>query len=162
MYNEEKAGTVYYSEPNRIILFYQDAEVSAEYTAVGYFDHNDEFLKAVIQNLKDAGCAPNIIKGCIACMEQGKKKELLKRLEEHRNGLLYKVHKVKLVSKNEFCIEEKQIDCLDYRFREIYLLAAAEEEESTVEGAVKGLSGRTRCFPKAHFAGTVFGGGADF
>lgn len=47
---EEKAGTVYYSEPNRIILFYQDAEVSAEYTLVGYFDYTDEFLKAVQDN----------------------------------------------------------------------------------------------------------------
>lgn len=59
--------------------------------------------EAVIQNLKDAGCAPDIIECCIACMEQGKKKELLKRLEEHRKGLLNKVHE-----------EEKQIDCLDY------------------------------------------------
>ncbi len=50
----------------------------------------------------------------------------------------------------------------DYRFRDIYLLAsAAEKEESAVDGAVKGLSGWTRCFPKARFAGTVFGGGAD-
>ncbi len=50
----------------------------------------------------------------------------------------------------------------DYRFREVYLLAAAaEEEESTVDGAVKGLSGWVSCFPKARFAGTVFGGGAD-
>lgn len=47
---EEKAGTVYYSEPNRIILFYQDAEVSAEYTPVGYFDYTDEFAQAVIDN----------------------------------------------------------------------------------------------------------------
>ncbi len=47
---EEKAGTVYYSEPNRVILFYQDAEVSAEYTPVGYFDYSDEFLKAVQDN----------------------------------------------------------------------------------------------------------------
>lgn len=47
---EEKAGTVYYSEPNRIILFYQDAEVSAEYTPVGYFDFTDEFLQAVQDN----------------------------------------------------------------------------------------------------------------
>ena len=39
----------------------------------------------------------------IACMEQGKKNELLKRLEEHRKGLLHKVHE-----------EEKHIDCLDY------------------------------------------------
>lgn len=46
----EKAGTVYYSEPNRIILFYQDAEVPAEYTPVGYFDDTDEFVKAVQDN----------------------------------------------------------------------------------------------------------------
>lgn len=47
---EEKAGTVYYSEPNRIILFYQDAEASAEYTPVGYFDYTEEFLQAVQEN----------------------------------------------------------------------------------------------------------------
>ncbi len=50
----------------------------------------------------------------------------------------------------------------DYKFRGVYLLAAAaEEEESTADGAVKGLSGWIACFPKASFAGTVFGGGAD-
>ncbi len=50
----------------------------------------------------------------------------------------------------------------DYRFRDVYLLAsAAEKEGSAADGAVKGLSGWTRCFPKARFAGTVFGGGAD-
>ncbi len=64
--------------------------------------------EAVIQNLKDAGCAPDIIECYVACMEQGKKKELLKRLEEHRTGLLRKVHE-----------EEKHIDCLDYLFYQI-------------------------------------------
>ncbi len=59
--------------------------------------------EAVIQNLKDAGCTQDIIECCIACIEQGKKNELLKRLEEHRTGLLHKVHE-----------EEKYIDCLDY------------------------------------------------
>lgn len=59
--------------------------------------------EAVIQNLEDAGCAPDIIECCITCMEQGKKNELLKRLQEHRTGLLDKVHE-----------EEKHIDCLDY------------------------------------------------
>lgn len=47
---EEKAGTVYYSEPNRIILFYQDGEVPAEYTPVGYFDDTEEFVTAVENN----------------------------------------------------------------------------------------------------------------
>lgn len=47
---EEAAGTVYYSEPNRIILFYGDAEVSGKYTPIGYFDHTDEFHSAVENN----------------------------------------------------------------------------------------------------------------
>lgn len=47
---EETAGTVYYSEPNRIVLFYGDAEVSGEYTPVGYFDNTDEFRSAVENN----------------------------------------------------------------------------------------------------------------
>ena len=59
--------------------------------------------EAVIQNLEDAGCAQDIIECCIACMEQGKKNELLKRLEDHRKVLLLKVHE-----------EEKHINCLDY------------------------------------------------
>lgn len=46
----EQAGTVYYSEPNRIILFYRDAEVSGEYTPVGYFDYTEEFATAVEEN----------------------------------------------------------------------------------------------------------------
>ncbi len=70
--------------------------------------------EAVVQNLKDAGCAQDIIECCMTCMEQGKKNELLKRLEEHRKGLLHKVHKAKLSPENESCLEEKQIDCLDY------------------------------------------------
>lgn len=70
--------------------------------------------EAIVQNLKDAGCAPDIIECCITCIEQGKKNELLKRLEEHRTGLLNKVHKAKLLSEDECCQEEKCIDCLDY------------------------------------------------
>ncbi|MCM1329895.1 MAG: cyclophilin-like fold protein [Ruminococcus sp.] len=46
----EKAGEVYYSEPNRIILFFGDAEVSGEYTRVGYFDCTEEFVSAVENN----------------------------------------------------------------------------------------------------------------
>ncbi len=61
---EEKAGTVYYSEPNRIILFYKEAKVSAEYTPVGYFDYTDEFLDAVEKNPVVEGWGNKII--CIS------------------------------------------------------------------------------------------------
>ena len=48
----------------------------------------------------------------------------------------------------------------DYQFRDIYLLAAAaEEDEHTVDGAVTGLQGWIDCFEKARLAGTVFAGG---
>lgn len=46
----EKAGEVYYSEPNRIILFYGDAQVGNEYSRVGYFDVTEEFVSAVKNN----------------------------------------------------------------------------------------------------------------
>ena len=46
-----KAGEVYYSDPNRIVLFYQDAEIpEEEYTPVGHFDATDEFVEAVKEN----------------------------------------------------------------------------------------------------------------
>lgn len=46
----EKAGAVYYSHPNRIILFYQDANISTEYTPVGYVDFSQELVDAVENN----------------------------------------------------------------------------------------------------------------
>lgn len=50
----------------------------------------------------------------------------------------------------------------DYSFRDIYLLAtAADEEESAMDGAVKGLEGWIACFEKSRLAGVVRGVGAD-
>lgn len=46
----EKGGEVYYSDPNRIVLFYQDAEVTGEYTKIGYIDYSEEFYEAVVNN----------------------------------------------------------------------------------------------------------------
>lgn len=59
--------------------------------------------EAIIENRKDAGCSQETIDCCLACLDSGQKKELLKRLEKHRKGLLDQVHK-----------GQKQIDCLDY------------------------------------------------
>lgn len=58
----EQAGTVYYSEPNRIVLFFGDAEVSGEYTPVGYFDVTDEFVSAVANNPVLEGWGNKIVK----------------------------------------------------------------------------------------------------
>ncbi len=45
-----KAGEVYYSDPNRIILFYHDAEISESYTKVGYFEASETFISSVENN----------------------------------------------------------------------------------------------------------------
>lgn len=50
----------------------------------------------------------------------------------------------------------------DYRFRDIYMLtSAAEDEPSTPERAVMGLAGWIDCFGRARLAGTVFAGGVN-
>lgn len=46
----EKAGEVYYSDPNRIVLFYKDATIKGEYTKIGYFDPTQKFVTAVKNN----------------------------------------------------------------------------------------------------------------
>lgn len=47
---EAKAGDVFYSDPNRIVLFYRDAEISEEYVKIGTFDATEEFVSAVENN----------------------------------------------------------------------------------------------------------------
>lgn len=44
------AGEVFYSDPNRIVLYYHDAEISEEYTKIGTFEATDEFIAAVEDN----------------------------------------------------------------------------------------------------------------
>ena len=44
------AGDVFYSDPNRIVLYYHDAEISEEYTKIGTFDPTDDFIAAVENN----------------------------------------------------------------------------------------------------------------
>ncbi|MCR4578365.1 MAG: flavodoxin family protein [Clostridiales bacterium] len=48
----------------------------------------------------------------------------------------------------------------DYRFRNVYILAtAAEDEKTTPEKAISGLQGWVDCFEKATLAGALFCGG---
>ena len=50
----------------------------------------------------------------------------------------------------------------DYRFRDVYLLTtAAEDETETPKRAEAGLTGWTDCYPKCRLAGTLFCGGVN-
>lgn len=63
----EQAGDVYYSEPNRIILFYQDGEVTGDYTKIGTIEHTEEFRAAVENNPVLEGWGNKIVR--ISSME---------------------------------------------------------------------------------------------
>ena len=47
---EAHAGDVFYSDPNRIILYYHDAQINEEYTKIGTFDATEDFANAVENN----------------------------------------------------------------------------------------------------------------
>ena len=50
----------------------------------------------------------------------------------------------------------------DYRFRRVYMLSVAAEDEAFVpQKAVSGLKGWIDCFEKAEFAGSLFCGGIN-
>ena len=50
----------------------------------------------------------------------------------------------------------------DYRFRDIYMIAtAAEDESTTIEKAYNGLQGWVDCFERAELKGCIFGGGIN-
>ena len=59
--------------------------------------------EAVLQNLKDAGCDPDIIARFMACQDAGKTKDSLRVLATQRAVLLDEVH-----------ASQAKLDCLDY------------------------------------------------
>ena len=60
------------------------------------------------ENLKDAGCGPDMICRCEVLAQSEKKAELMRALSLHRQTLLDAVHE-----------NERQIDCLDYLIYQI-------------------------------------------
>ena len=59
--------------------------------------------EAVLQNLKDAGCTPDIIARFMTCQDAGKTKDSLRVLATHRAALLDEVH-----------ASQARLDCLNY------------------------------------------------
>ena len=55
------------------------------------------------ENLKDAGCDPDMIRNCEILAQSKKQGELMRVLSQHRRALLDAVHE-----------NERRIDCLDY------------------------------------------------
>lgn len=59
--SSEQAGQVYYEEPNRLLLFFRDAEIEGEYTLVGTIDADEDFTQVVEKNEVVPGWGNKII-----------------------------------------------------------------------------------------------------
>lgn len=57
----EKAGELYYSSPNRIILFYQDAKVKGNFTKIGQLKNTNGLKEAVEKNAVVEGWGNKVI-----------------------------------------------------------------------------------------------------
>lgn len=49
-YETQQSGQLYYSAPNRLMLFYGDAEMPGDYVLVGYIEDSEEFRADVANN----------------------------------------------------------------------------------------------------------------
>lgn len=138
----------------------------------------DSFLKGVqdaghqVEKLQLNGKTINFCKGCLACQT---KQDGHCVISDDADEIVQKMAAAQVITFAtpiyfyEMCGQMKTL--LDrtnplfpipYAFRNIYLLAAAAEpEESAIEGAVNGLNGWIACFENARLAGTVLGKGAD-
>ena len=109
-------------------------------------------------------------KGCFACQKLGRCV-----IKDDVNDIMAKVLKADVVcwaTPNYYYEMSGQMKTLidrmnalyplDYKFRDVYLLTtAAEDEEETPKRAEVGLTGWIDCFPKSRLVGTLFCGGVN-
>lgn len=119
-------------------------------------------------NLKDKNI--NFCKGCLACQKTMKcviKDDAVEIAEKVKEAevLVFAtpVYYYELSGQMKTLLDRcNPLYPSDYKFREVYLLAtAAEEDEEAMDGPISGMKGWIACFEKAHLAGTLFAGGVN-
>lgn len=138
----------------------------------------DEFIRGAkeaghtVEKVSLAGKEIAFCRGCLACQT---KKDGHCMMRDDADAIIQKMAEAEVLVFStpiyfyEMCGQMKTLldrtnplFPMDYAFRQVYLLAAAADEEKTaMDGAVKGLEGWISCFEEARLSGTVFGGGAD-
>ena len=123
-----------------------------------------------VEKISLAGKNIQFCKGCLACQKLGRCV-----IDDDVNGIMAKVLEADVIcwatpiyyyemsGQMKTLIDRMNaMYALDYKFRDIYMLTtAAEEEQETPARAVEGLRGWIACFPKSRLAGTLFCGGVD-
>lgn len=109
-------------------------------------------------------------KGCLACQKLGKCV-----IDDDANAIMQKVLEADVVcwatpiyyyemsGQMKVLIDRMNaMYSLDYKFRDVYMLTTAAEDEPEVpKRAEAGLTGWIDCYPKRRLAGTLFCGGVD-
>ncbi|MBP5612479.1 MAG: flavodoxin family protein [Bacteroidales bacterium] len=123
-----------------------------------------------VEKISLAGRTIQFCKGCFACQKLGRCV-----IDDDVNGIMAKVLASDVVAwatpiyySEMSGLMKTLIDRMnamyeqDYRFRDIYLLTtAAENEEETPKRAETGLTGWIDCYPESRLAGTLFCGGVN-
>lgn len=136
----------------------------------------DEFLKGVkeaghnAEKLSLAGKTINFCIGCLSCQKTHKcviaddSREITeKMLNADIIAFATPVYYYSICGQLKTLLDRANpLYSLDYKFRDVYLLAtAAEDEAETVAGTKTAIQGWVDCFPKAAFKKSIFAGGVD-
>ena len=134
----------------------------------------DMFIKGAsdaghnVEKISLAGKTIAFCKGCLACQKLGKCV-----IDDDANTIMQKVLEADIVcwatpiyyyemsGQMKVLIDRMNaIFSLDYKFRDVYMLSTAAEDEPEVpKRAEAGLTGWIDCYPESHLAGTLFCGG---
>lgn len=123
-----------------------------------------------VEKISLSGKNISFCRGCLACQKLGRCV-----IDDDANGIMQKVLNADVVvwatpiyyyeMSGQMKVMIDRMNAmypLDYKFRDVYLLTTAAENEPEVpKRAESGLTGWTDCYPKCRFAGTLFCGGVD-
>ena len=123
-----------------------------------------------VEKITLSGKSIGFCKGCLACQKLGKCV-----IDDDANAIMQKVLEAEVVcwatpiyyyemsGQMKVLIDRMNaMYSLDYKFRDVYMLTTAAEDEPEVpKRAEAGLTGWIDCYPKSRLAGTLFCGGVD-
>lgn len=123
-----------------------------------------------VEKISLAGKNISFCRGCLACQKLGRCV-----IDDDANGIMQKVLNADVIvwatpiyyyeMSGQMKVMIDRMNAmypLDYKFRDVYLLTTAAENEPEVpKRAESGLTGWTDCYPKCRLAGTLFCGGVD-
>jgi len=140
-----------------------NSEALAEAFASGARDGGNQVEMVSVRDMELRFC-----RGCFACQKTGKciikddMQDVVPKMEK-ADVLVFAtpIYYYEMSGQMKTLLDRgNPLFVSDYRFRDVYFLStAAENEEFVPQRAMSGLMGWIECFPKSRLAGHVFGGG---